>query len=173
MAGAIPQSAPVPGPPPLVAAPLPRIHRGWRVFIFYSCALLLTGLVSMLFADLLWRTGWSASRTVLFILFVILFLLIAVGSMHGVFGFVLRAIGNPRRITQTDYRAQSIDGTSTAVVFPIYNEDIVRVYEGLRATYESLAKNRPTGTLRFFHSQRFHRSRQMGGGGTALVRIGP
>ncbi|HTQ52535.1 MAG TPA: glucans biosynthesis glucosyltransferase MdoH [Candidatus Acidoferrales bacterium] len=147
MAGAIPQSAPAPGPPPLVAAPLPRIHRGWRVFIFYSCALLLTGLVSMLFADLLWRTGWSASRTVLFILFVILFLLIAVGSMHGVFGFVLRAIGNPRRITQTDCRAQSIDGTSTAIVFPIYNEDIVRVYEGLRATYESLQK---TGQLEHF-----------------------
>ena len=46
--------------PPLVVSPLPRAYRGWRVFIFYSSALLLTGLVSILFADLLWRTGWSA-----------------------------------------------------------------------------------------------------------------
>jgi membrane glycosyltransferase len=148
MADANPQSAAASGPPPLLkVVTLSRIHRGWRVFIFYSCALLLTGLVSMLFADLLWRTGWSASRTVLLMLFAILFLLIAIGSMHGVFGFILRAIGNPRRITQAECRAQSIEGTSTAIVFPIYNEDIIRVYEGLRATYESLQK---TGQLEHF-----------------------
>ncbi|MGH7992293.1 MAG: glucans biosynthesis glucosyltransferase MdoH [Limisphaerales bacterium] len=133
--------------PPLGVTPLPRVYRGWRVFIFYSSALLLTGLVSLLFADLLWRTGWSASSTVLFAVFVILFLLIAIGGMHGVFGFLLRTFGDPRRITQTDYRGQSITGTSTAIVFPIYNENIVRVYEGLRATYESLAK---TGQLEHF-----------------------
>ena len=136
--------------PPLVVSPLPRVYRGWRVFIFYSSALLLTGLVSMLFADLLWRTGWSASRTILFVVFVILFLLIAVGCMHGVFGFVLRAFGDPRRITQTDYRNQTIAGTSTAIVFPIYNENIVRVYEGLRATYESLEKTGQLGHFDFF-----------------------
>ncbi len=134
-------------PPPLGVTPLPRVHRGWRVFVFYSCALLLTGLVSLLFADLLWRTGWSASSTVLFAVFVILFSLIAIGCMHGVFGFVLRAVGDPRRITQTEYRTQSIAGVSTAIVFPIYNENIVRVYEGLRATYESLKK---TGQLEHF-----------------------
>ena len=44
---------------------------------FFPAALLLTGIVSMLFADLLWRTGWSASRTFLLVLFVILFLLAA------------------------------------------------------------------------------------------------
>jgi hypothetical protein len=49
-----------------MSAPLIERH-DWRLFIFYSCALLLTGLVSMLFADLLWRTGWSASRTVLLV----------------------------------------------------------------------------------------------------------
>ncbi len=148
MPGVIPQSAPAPDQsPPLVVTPLPRVHRGWRVFIFYSSAMLLTGLVSMVFADLLWRTGWSTSRTVLLILFIILFLLIAVGCMHGVYGFILRAFRDPRRITQMDYRTQSIAGTSTAIVFPIYNENIVRVYEGLRATYESLEK---TGQLEHF-----------------------
>src|SRR5471032_2198750 len=119
----------------------PRVHRGWRVFVFYSCALLLTGLVSLLFADLLWRTGWSASRTVLLVLFVVLFLFTSIGCVHGVFGFFLRTFGDKRRITNLkDYREQKIDGISTAVVFPIYNEDVVRVCEGLRATYESLEK---------------------------------
>ena len=41
------------------------------------------------------------------------------------------------------YRDQNIDGVSTAIIFPIYNEDSVRVLEGLRATYESLATRRP------------------------------
>src|SRR5450432_592891 len=97
---------------------VPRFQRGWRVFIFYSSALLLTGLVSLIFADLLWRTGWSASRTVLLVLFVILFLFTAIGCVHGVFGFFLRTFGTRRRITNLkDYRDQNIDGTSTAVVF--------------------------------------------------------
>jgi membrane glycosyltransferase len=109
---------------------------------------LLTGLVSMLFADLLWRTGWSTSRTVLLVLFVILFLFAAIGCMHGIYGFVLRTLGTRRRITQlADYRAQSIAGTSTAIVFPICNENTVRVCEGLRATYESLER---TGELERF-----------------------
>jgi membrane glycosyltransferase len=122
-------------------AAAPRLRRGWRVFVFYSCALLLTGVVSMLFADLLWRTGWSTSRTVLMVLFVILFLFAAIGCVHGVFGFFLRTFGDARRITNLEnYRGLNIHGISTAIVFPIYNENVVRVYEGLRATYESLAK---------------------------------
>ena len=139
----------MPGQPPNhPAPPVLRIARGWRVFIFYSGALLLTGLVSLIFADLLWRTGWSASRTVLLVLFVILFLFTAIGCMHGLYGFFLRMRGDRRCITQLKpYHRQSIDGTSTAIIFPIYNEDVIRVYEGLRATYQSLKK---TGQLERF-----------------------
>src|ERR1700690_3336424 len=134
--------------PIILAANTPQPLHGRRLFLFYSSAVLLTGLVSWLFADLLWRTGWSFSRTVLLALFVILFLFIAVGAMHGVYGFFLRMFGTQWSITRLkDYRNQDIAGISTAVVFPIYNEDIVRVYEGLRATYESLQK---TGQLERF-----------------------
>jgi len=133
---------------PNMAVATPRFQRGWRVFIFYSCAVLLTGLVSLLFADLLLRTGWSAARTVLLVLFVILFLFTAIGCVHGVYGFILRTFGDRRRITNLkDYHGQDIDGTSTAIVFPVYNENVVRVCEGLRATYESLQK---TGRLERF-----------------------
>ena len=126
----------------------PRARRGWRLFIFYSWALLLTGLVSMLFADLLWRTGWSASRTLLLALFVALMWFASIGCMHGVYGFFLRTFGTRRRITALkNYRDQKLDGTSTAIVFPVYNENVVRAYEGLRATYESLER---TGELEHF-----------------------
>src|SRR5664279_4679595 len=101
MSGASP-SAPASGPsPPLRVMSVPRIRRhGLRLFIFFSCALLLTGLVSMLFADLLWRTGWSTSCTVLLVLFVVLFLFAAIGCMHGLYGFVLRMFGDDRCITR-------------------------------------------------------------------------
>jgi membrane glycosyltransferase len=124
------------------------MQQGARVFVFYSSALVLTGLGSMLFADLLWRTGWSGWSTVLFVLFVLLFLLASIGCMHGLYGFVLRTIGDTNRISYpTDYQTRSIAGISTALVFPVHNEAVARVCEGLRATYESLEK---TGQLERF-----------------------
>ena len=66
----------------LAVCPATHPHRALRVFAFYSVALLLTGVVSLMFADLLWRTGWSTSRTVLLVLFVILFSLAAVGCTY-------------------------------------------------------------------------------------------
>jgi membrane glycosyltransferase len=137
--------------PNISVATAPRLRRGWRLFLFYSSAVLLTGAVSMLFADLLWRTGWSVSRTVLLGLFIILFLLTAIGCMHGVYGFFIRIFGTNRRVTALkNFKEQKIDGTSTAIVFPIYNEDSVRVLEGLRATYESLARTGQLDRFDFF-----------------------
>src|SRR5580693_3252367 len=151
MTTADPETAPAPKAEPspqLKVVPMLPANRWLRIFFFFSSALLLTGLVSMLFADLLWRTGWSTSRTILLVLFVILFLFMAIGCIHGIYGFVLRTFGDHRRITQLkNYREQAIADTSTALVFPIYNENITRVYEGLRATYQSLEK---TGHLERF-----------------------
>jgi membrane glycosyltransferase len=131
-----------------VITTMPRVHRGWRVFVFLTSAVLLTGFVSLLFADLLWRSDWSGACTTLLVLFIVLFLLAAIGCMTGIFGFILRLRGDPRRITGlADYRSRSIETTSTAIIFPIYNEDAGRVCENLRATYESLEK---TGSLERF-----------------------
>ncbi|MGC3956469.1 MAG: glucans biosynthesis glucosyltransferase MdoH [Verrucomicrobiota bacterium] len=134
--------------PRLVVSPASHENRAWRVFAFFSVAVLLTGTVSVIFADLLWRTGWSPSRTVLLVLFIILFFLAAIGCTHGIFGFLLQRLGERSRITlRKEYQNQSIAGTSTALIFPIYNENVVRVLEGLRATYESLKR---TGELERF-----------------------
>ena len=52
------------------------------------------------------------------------------------------------RITRfEDYRAKAWTGSAPPSSFPIYNEEIARVYEGLRATFESLEK---TGQLERF-----------------------
>jgi membrane glycosyltransferase len=141
----------MPDAPKIESVPPPLLRRGWRLFLFFTPAFLLTGAVSMLFADLLWRTGWSTSRTVLLGLFIILFFLTAVGCMHGVFGFFIRIFGTRQRITGLKpYKEQSIEGTSTAIIFPIYNEDSIRVLEGLRATYESLQRTGQLDKFDFF-----------------------
>ena len=137
--------------PNIESVSAPRLRRGGRLFLFFSSAVLLTGLVSMLFADLLWRTGWSASRTVLLVLFIVLFLLTAIGCMHGVYGFFIRTFGTNRRITALKpFKEQKIEGVSTAIIFPIYNEDSIRVLEGLRATYESLERTGQLAQFDFF-----------------------
>lgn len=154
MAATATEVSPAPSPPrpSLRVSPVRRPDRhAWRVVFFFSTVFVLTAFVSLLFADLLWRTGWSASRTVLLVLFIVLFLLMAIGCMQAVFGFVLRLIGDERRITRLgDYRSRSVAGTSTAIVFPVYNEDVARVCEGLRATYESVAKTGQIGHFDFF-----------------------
>ena len=133
---------------PSGANPVLPVRHGLRVFFFYSFALLLTGLVAMLFADLLWRTGWSPSRTVLLVLFVLLFFFSTIGCLNGIYGFVLRLPAENRTLSVLGINfPPGIQNANTAIVVPIYNEDVVRVFEGLRTTYESLEK---TGQLERF-----------------------
>ncbi len=118
-----------------------QIRYGRRVFIFFGVALLLTGTISLLFADLLWRRGWTNGSTILFVLFVVLLLLNSIGAVHGIYGFFLQRRGDPRRITKLgNYSQRDISETSTAILFPIYNEEAADVYARLRATFESLKK---------------------------------
>jgi membrane glycosyltransferase len=122
---------------------LPR-QRAWRIFCFYSLAIILTGAVSALFADLLWRTGWSASRTVVLACFVVLFFFAALGFWHALFGFVLNRFETP---PSSGENAPIDPAVNIALAFPVCNEEIGRVCEGLRASYLSLQK---TGQLERF-----------------------
>jgi membrane glycosyltransferase len=126
---------------------VPFVRRGWRIFSFFSLAALLTGAVATLFADLLWRTGWSPARSVLLATFTVLFFLTALGCFHGVYGFFARFRPAPREVLLGGKNDVSIEETRTAIVFPIYNEDVTRVFEGLRVTYQSLEG---TGQLHLF-----------------------
>ena len=131
--------------------PRGRVRRGGRVFGFYSLAVLLAGTGSLLFADLLWRVGLSPSRIVMLILFSILLLLVCIGSLHAIYGFALRRAGGGRRITTLhNYQNRSLEGTSTALLFPIHNEDVSRVYAGVRAMYESLVRTGEIERFDFF-----------------------
>ncbi len=121
-----------------VLRPYTPLQRASRIFAIYSLTIVLTGAVSALFADLLWRTGWSASRTIALACFTALFLFSALGFWHAVFGFCRRRLqpepAPPPETTQIDAVV------NIALVFPVFNEEIGRVCEGIRATYESVRK---------------------------------
>lgn len=131
--------------------PWKPVRRGRRLFFFVSLALGITLTASLLMADLLWRTGWTDSRRVVVLLFTVLLLLVSFGCLHAVYGFFIRRWGDRGRITlRSSYKQQDITSSSTAVVLPIYNEEVGRVFEGLRVIYESLEKTSHLDRFDFF-----------------------
>ena len=136
---------PAPGPKVRVHHP---VRRGKRLFFFFSFALGLAAVITWLFADLLLRLDWSAWHTALLVIFFVLSFGISFGCLHAIYGFFVLRFGDPGRITALgDWEERPLDEVATAIVVPIYNEDVVRVYEGIRVMYESL---RRTGELDHF-----------------------
>jgi membrane glycosyltransferase len=121
-----------------------------RIFLFYFLAVLLTGSGSWLFADLLWRTGWSSSRTALLILFSILLFLASVGFVHAIFGLLFHRRDSRRITASPNFRDRSIDDASIALIFPIYNENVKRVCAGLQAMHQSLEATGHLASFDFF-----------------------
>ncbi|WP_293778708.1 glycosyltransferase, partial [uncultured Oxalicibacterium sp.] len=79
-------------------------------------------------------------------LFALLFCWVSAGFWTAMTGFLLLARGkDPFLVTRGVVTGADIDPAArTAIVMPICNEDVIRVFAGLRATYESVAK---TGQL--------------------------
>ena len=121
----------------------PRIAR--RRMVFFSSIFVLTSFATWFMADLLWRGGLDGIEIALLVLFVVLFAHIATGFCTALIGFfVVNRGGDFCRITSTaDWTAgrdQPLAGT--AVILPVYNEDVSRVFEGLRVIYRSVQEAR-------------------------------
>jgi len=96
--------------------------------------------------------GAHALEIALLVLFTILFAWVSVGFWTAIAGFLLLLLG---RDAYAVSRSAATDATidpavRVAIVMPIRNEDVVRVYAGLRATYESLARTGELGHFDFF-----------------------
>jgi len=126
-----------------------RLNR--RRFLFFSGILLLTGLATWLMADLLWRDGLTGIELTLLVLFVILFAHIAAGFCTAVVGFyVIHRGGDNCRITRTLPAGELPSLASTAVVMPVFNEDVSRVFEGLRVIFRSVQETKKLEHFDFF-----------------------
>jgi membrane glycosyltransferase len=128
-----------------------RILPGTRIFLFFGFVLLITGAISLLFADLLWRRGWTAGSSILMCLFVPLVFFNANGAMHGIYGFWVRLRDDPQRITGLrDFEDQDLSEVATVILFPICNEGAAEVYARLKATYASLEKTGEIARFDFY-----------------------
>lgn len=133
-----------PAAPVTVQVVNPARHSARRRVLFFSCVLVLTSVATWVMADILWRGGLSGVETAMLALFVPLFGMVALGFVQALVGFVvlLRA-RDTYEIGVTLPPEVSAGGAATlpatALLIPIYNEDVSRVYEGLRAMYLALA----------------------------------
>ncbi len=94
--------------------------------------------------------GLNSLKVAIFALFLILLTPIVLSFWTATIGFVIRACGGDSlELTRAlaEPTTSNGDWPRTAVVVPVYNEDPVGVFAGLKATYESLEK---TGFLPFF-----------------------
>jgi membrane glycosyltransferase len=96
--------------------------------------------------------GAHALEIAILILFTVLFAWVSGGFWTAIAGFVLLLLGRDRyAISRSAAADATIDSAvRIAIVMPIRNEDVVRVYAGLRATYESLARTGELGHFDFF-----------------------
>ena len=131
----------------------PSRHSARRQVLFFTCVVVLTSVATWLMADILWRGGLSGLETAMLILFVPLFGMVALGFTQAAVGFVmLLRRRDTYEITATLPPGDPVAAQlpATALLIPIYNEDVSRVYEGLRAMYLALASAGVIGRFDFF-----------------------
>lgn len=119
--------------------------------LFFSIALVLTSVPSILFVDFLWRTGYTVPKIVLSVLFILLIGNVAWGATHAFVGFFVRITGG--RYLHIEENLVDDDDSplpSVAIVLPVYNEEPMRVFAGLKAMYLSLAKTGQLDSFDFF-----------------------
>ena len=106
----------------------------------------------MLMAARITATGWTLASAGLFLLFIVLQAPVVYGFVLSCTGWwILRRGGDPVRINRTLPPGEIPDRLPrTAIVMPIYNEDVGRVFQGLRVIYESLKATNHGGSFDFF-----------------------
>jgi membrane glycosyltransferase len=123
-----------------------RLNR--RRFLFFSAIFVLTSFATWFMADLLWVRGMTALEWTLLALFAILFAHVATGFCSALVGFyVINRGGDSCRLTTTLAPGETPPLASTAVIMPIFNEDVSRVFEGVRVIFRSM---QATGKLEHF-----------------------
>jgi membrane glycosyltransferase len=127
-----------------------RLNR--RRFFFFSSVFVLTSLATWFLADLFWRdSDISGLEIVLVVLFVPLFAHIAVGFCTALVGFyVLNRGGDSSRISASAPPGAPYRLASTAIVMPVFNEDVSRVFEGLRVVVRSVQQAAGLENFDFF-----------------------
>ncbi len=136
------------------AAPPPgkRASGGVRRLVLLFLMLGQTALATFYMSRVLPYQGTTMLEMALLALFALLFCWVSAGFWTAMTGFFLLMRGkDPFLISKSAVSDAAIDPAArTAIVMPICNEDVVRVFAGLRATYESVQKTGKLDRFDFF-----------------------
>jgi membrane glycosyltransferase len=118
-------------------------HNRWYAWLLFLLCVISTSAAGYVMFKLLWANGTNVLDVPIMVLFCILFFWITIGFWTATFGFIKQLLINEQLLKTHEDKPQDRiipqnDGR-TAIVMPIYNEDVTRVFAGLRAMYESLA----------------------------------
>jgi membrane glycosyltransferase len=150
------QAAPRPGSSGGTPAPDPQGH--WHAVGTFRRVVLLgliiaqTYIATNFMVAVLPYHGRQPLEIAMLVLFAILFAWISGGFWTAIAGFVLQLLGGDRyAISRTAAAYAPLDaGARIAIVMPIRNENVARVFAGLRATYESVAQTGEIAHFDFF-----------------------
>jgi membrane glycosyltransferase len=129
----------------LGAIPISPLRRSWRRQVFFfTTVVVMTGLATWVMADILWRGGMTGIEKGILVLFVPLFGMVMIGFVQALCGFlILLRSRDPFSLSRTvpESLPKVDDLPATAIAVPIFNEDVSRVYEGLRTMYLDLVRS--------------------------------
>ncbi|MDZ4200445.1 MAG: glucans biosynthesis glucosyltransferase MdoH [Kiritimatiellia bacterium] len=131
---------------------LTQTQKTRRRILFFFLVFLMTSLASWIMADILWRGGMSRLEIAILTLFTVLFSMVAIGFVQAVIGFSLlwRHQDPARLINPLEQPGFIVELPVTAIVVPIFNEDVSHVYERLRAIYRSVERTGRLASFDFF-----------------------
>ena len=131
--------------------PRGRWHRvgTFRRMLLLALVITQTFLATHFMTAVLPYHGSEPLEMAVLVLFAILFAWVSAGFWTAIMGFFLLLFGRDRyAISRSASGTGPIDEEArTAIVMPVCNENVARVFAGLRATYESVER---TGELRHF-----------------------
>ena len=134
----------------LTQIPMRTVRRRRVVFLALGGLIFMLGFVPLL--DVLRAGGFTLLDLAILLLFSVLFAQVSFGVTLALVGYwTLRRGGDPLRITQTlepGERTGPLPGT--AIVMPIFNEDVGRVFQGIRVMWEALEKTERSAGFDFF-----------------------
>ncbi|MFT5532793.1 MAG: membrane glycosyltransferase [Burkholderiaceae bacterium] len=124
---------------------------GMRRIVLLLLMLVQGGMATYFMSEVLPYHGAKPMEMVTLVLFAILFGWVSVGFWTAMAGFlVLLRRGDRYLISSSDTGGAVEAAARTAIVMPICNEDVGRVFAGLRATYDSVRRNGTLAQFDFF-----------------------
>lgn len=127
---------------------------GWRRSAFFTLVILTTLLALGMITSAFLQNGLTPTELILLVLYTLLILWISTSFWTATLGFLVLLLGGDRRaLARLKARSAKTPGASAAkaaLVMPIYNEDPVRVFAGLRAIWQDLEETGQSDRFELF-----------------------